>query len=126
MKMDAEVSRSALDLEREKVRAETWRVRATHDEVADVKTGGLILDAASGDGWLTNAARAELASAAPEMYRALKDVEWAARDGEDLDVAECPLCLGLRPGQFEGLIEGHNAACTLAAALRKAEGWRAA
>lgn len=122
MKMDAEVSRSALDLEREKVRAETWRVRATHDEVADVKTGGLILDAASGDGWLTNAARAELASAAPEMYRALKALEYSGRD-EDGCGGNCPECGYLGP-----LATGqqHRPNCKIGAAIRKAEGWRAA
>lgn len=76
---------------------------------------------------LSNRANADLVAASPDLYAVLKRLEWRPSyfGGEPRDV--CPVCERLRPG-YDGLprvlVEwsGHAADCTLAAALRKAEG----
>ena len=62
--------------------------------------------------WMSDE-RAHLAAAAPDLYRALADVEWI--DVDD-NVRSCPCCRSV-----EG-IEPHDTNCGIALALRKARG----
>lgn len=69
--------------------------------------------------------RDRLAAAAPELYRALKRIEFV----DDNDDDRCPACGGLKPGgrrsnwyAVDAPAAGHRDGCALAAALAKAEG----
>ena len=53
-------------------------------------------------------------AAAPDLLAELKRLEWSIYSEEQGRV--CPTCFGARD------IDGHSKVCTLAAALRKAEG----
>lgn len=59
--------------------------------------------------WIENEQRAKLLAAAPDLARALLEVEWA----EDETGPYCPSCLRWRK-------KGHADDCATAAALRKA------
>lgn len=65
-------------------------------------------------------ARGHLASAAPWLYRWLKDLEWSAWRG---DIQCCPSCDARARTDLDRVDEGiHLIGCKLAGALRKAEG----
>lgn len=70
-------------------------------------------------------ARCRLALAAPELYRALKAVEWGTIGEPDFRDGECPACGGrCAPFGHEPVsgMSGHEPGCIIAAALAKAEG----
>jgi hypothetical protein len=100
---------------------ETWRcVAQTYGDwagIVDDKDPLRVLYAdfrvAKGDEYKASHARAQLASAAPELYRELLKVEWD--DGPDRFFPECSRCGNIKP-------EGHKANCPRAAALKKARG----
>lgn len=110
---------------------ETWLAT---DNLSVLGDAGAVLDAAVGisdpDDYEKQRARAQLAAAATDLYRALKSVEWGAGGG-------CPECGGLDPEDAVRMLHnwpdlfprlavmhctGHRDNCQLAAALRKAEG----
>ncbi len=64
-----------------------------------------------------------LIAAAPDLYRALADVEWG--DNESEYGAKCPTCGGMEPSPaLSPALTGHRPDCALAAALKKARGER--
>lgn len=121
---------------RQRVREETWESSALGldfpDGSVELHVDGegqqMITD---GDLFMVCSERATLASAAPEMYRALKKNEWAATDKWS-DARGCPECMGVDPTNDacdmdvavnkDGGTVGHTVTCTSAAAIRKAEG----
>lgn len=130
MKTTAEEAAAA----RQRVREETWSSGngAILMVEADGRLGRVLSFTSAHDELKRE--RATLASAAPEMYRALKAREWDGIVEFHPALASgfmcCPECEAPRPGtgQAERLMElgytpgKHDAACTLAAAIRKAEG----
>lgn len=74
-----------------------------------------------------NVARARLASAAPELVRALLAVEWEGDESHEM-YAVCPCCRGINPTharrwtldeETEALVD-HRSSCTLDSALDRA------
>lgn len=61
---------------------------------------------------------ARLIASAPDLYEALKAVEWAGRNSEDGDPC-CPFCDVLAVQEGKPL---HNDGCVLDAALKSAQG----
>ena len=101
---------------------ETWR--AGGPEGSELHYGDGEPAAGCVDLGVGEVARARLAAAAPDLYRALAAVEFAG--GSDHTGDLCPSCSGYDPTYGEGWAHHrpnwHQPTCALAAALRKARG----
>lgn len=80
-----------------------------------------------GEGWTEgnhdDAARATLAAAAPDLVRALLEVEWVEHETQDGPVRYCPSCENVHPSterDYRARDRGHGPGCELDDALRKA------
>lgn len=93
---------------------ETWVVARDGDLAQVGDEDGFVIVDISKDGALNFGERADLIAAAPELYRALKSIEWTVTPFADYGYS-CRSCEGSK--EF-----GHAAGCIIDAALKKARG----